>query len=109
MDMKWHRRRDLEGGKELGVWLCRDDTGAVTEENSMLNHTNIVVMTLIHTQRHLLVNGRILVHSRHGKKRLLLLVSILIQLPVLLCQNNTLITTPSTGAGCCLGVMYSEH
>lgn len=23
--MPWHRRRDLEGGKELGVWLLIDD------------------------------------------------------------------------------------
>ncbi|ERG92249.1 MAG: hypothetical protein J07HQW1_02284 [Haloquadratum walsbyi J07HQW1] len=38
MDMKWHRRRDLEGGKELGVWLCRDDTGAVTEELYVESH-----------------------------------------------------------------------
>lgn len=35
--MDWHRRRDLEGGKELGVWLLlADDT--VTEELYVESH-----------------------------------------------------------------------
>ncbi|ERG94602.1 hypothetical protein [Haloquadratum walsbyi] len=36
--MEWHRRKDLEGGKELGVWLCRDETGTVTEELYVESH-----------------------------------------------------------------------
>ncbi len=35
--MHWQRRRDLEGGKELGVWLLLDD-GAVTEELYVESH-----------------------------------------------------------------------
>lgn len=29
--MHWRRRRDLEGGKELGVWLLLDDGTVETE------------------------------------------------------------------------------
>jgi len=29
--MHWQRRRDLEGGKELGVWLLLDDGSVDTE------------------------------------------------------------------------------
>ena len=29
--MRWQRRRDLEGGKELGVWLLLDDGEVDTE------------------------------------------------------------------------------
>lgn len=29
--MRWHRRRDLEGGKELGIWLCTDGDRVVEE------------------------------------------------------------------------------
>lgn len=29
--MRWERRRDLEGGKELGVWLLIDDGTVDTE------------------------------------------------------------------------------
>jgi hypothetical protein len=35
--MHWRRRRDLEGGKELGVWLLLDD-GAVEEELYVESH-----------------------------------------------------------------------
>ena len=35
--MHWHRRRDLEGGKELGVWLLLDD-GAVEKELYVESH-----------------------------------------------------------------------
>lgn len=35
--MEWQRRRDLEGGKELGVWLLVDD-GAVDEELYVESH-----------------------------------------------------------------------
>lgn len=35
--MYWQRRRDLEGGKELGVWLLLDD-GAVQEELYVESH-----------------------------------------------------------------------
>ena len=35
--MRWHRRRDLEGGKELGVWLLLND-GAVEEELYVESH-----------------------------------------------------------------------
>lgn len=35
--MHWRRRRDLEGGKELGVWLLLDD-GEVTEELYVESH-----------------------------------------------------------------------
>lgn len=35
--MHWHRRRDLEGGKELGVWLLLDD-GTVEEELYVESH-----------------------------------------------------------------------
>jgi hypothetical protein len=33
----WQRRRDLEGGKEIGVWLLLDD-GTVTEELYVESH-----------------------------------------------------------------------
>ena len=29
--MHWRRRRDLEGGKELGVWLLLDEDAVDTE------------------------------------------------------------------------------
>jgi len=35
--MHWQRRRDLEGGKELGVWLLSDD-GAVEAELYVESH-----------------------------------------------------------------------
>ena len=35
--MFWQRRRDLEGGKELGVWLL-DDDGTVREELYVESH-----------------------------------------------------------------------
>ena len=35
--MHWQRRRDLEGGKELGVWLLYDD-GTVVEELYVESH-----------------------------------------------------------------------
>lgn len=35
--MGWQRRRDLEGGKELGVWLLVED-GTVTEELYVESH-----------------------------------------------------------------------
>jgi hypothetical protein len=35
--MHWQRRRDLEGGKELGVWLLQDD-GTVEEELYVESH-----------------------------------------------------------------------
>lgn len=34
----WERRRDLEGGKELGVWLLVDDEGAVDAELYVESH-----------------------------------------------------------------------
>ncbi|UPW00620.1 hypothetical protein M0R88_00615 [Halorussus gelatinilyticus] len=36
--MKWHRRRDLEGGKEIGVWLLADDDGSVERELYVESH-----------------------------------------------------------------------
>lgn len=36
--MQWERRRDLEGGKELGVWLLVDDDGAVERELYVESH-----------------------------------------------------------------------
>lgn len=36
--MHWVRRRDLEGGKELGVWLLVDDDGAVERELYVESH-----------------------------------------------------------------------
>lgn len=36
--MYWQRRRDLEGGKELGVWLLHED-GTVSEELYVESHT----------------------------------------------------------------------
>lgn len=36
--MRWERRRDLEGGKELGVWLLVDDEGSVVEELYVESH-----------------------------------------------------------------------
>jgi hypothetical protein len=35
--MHWERRRDLEGGKELGVWLLVDD-GRVAQELYVESH-----------------------------------------------------------------------
>lgn len=35
--MPWHRRRDLEGGKELGVWLLVQD-GTVERELYVESH-----------------------------------------------------------------------
>ncbi|SFB92855.1 hypothetical protein SAMN05444422_10390 [Halobiforma haloterrestris] len=35
--MHWQRRRDLEGGKEMGVWLLVDD-GSVEEELYVESH-----------------------------------------------------------------------
>ncbi len=35
--MRWQRRRDLEGGKELGVWLLLDD-GTVEKELYVESH-----------------------------------------------------------------------
>ncbi|QZA88380.1 hypothetical protein K0C01_11420 [Salinarchaeum sp. IM2453] len=36
--MEWNRRQDLEGGKELGIWLLRDETGTVHEELYVESH-----------------------------------------------------------------------
>jgi hypothetical protein len=36
--MHWERRRDLEGGKEIGVWLLVDDDGGVDRELYVENH-----------------------------------------------------------------------
>jgi len=36
--MKWQRRRDLEGGKEIGVWLLVDDDGSVERELYVESH-----------------------------------------------------------------------
>lgn len=36
--MHWDRRRDLEGGKELGVWLLVDDDDAVETELYVESH-----------------------------------------------------------------------
>lgn len=36
--MRWQRRRDLEGGKELGVWLLVDDDGDVDTELYVESH-----------------------------------------------------------------------
>lgn len=36
--MRWNRRRDLEGGKELGVWLLVDDAGGVDRELYVESH-----------------------------------------------------------------------
>jgi hypothetical protein len=36
--MQWKRRRDLEGGKELGVWLLVDDEGRVERELYVESH-----------------------------------------------------------------------
>jgi len=36
--MRWERRRDLEGGKELGVWLLVDDEGTVDRELYVESH-----------------------------------------------------------------------
>jgi hypothetical protein len=36
--MEWQRRRDLEGGKELGVWLLLDDEGTVERELYVESH-----------------------------------------------------------------------
>ncbi len=75
--MEWHRRRDLEGGKELGVWLCQDETGTITEELYVESHEYRGDDFDTYT-------GRILAHLKRQKKRSLLLVSILTQLLALL-------------------------
>lgn len=36
--MHWERRRDLEGGKELGIWLLMDDDGTVETELYVESH-----------------------------------------------------------------------
>lgn len=36
--MQWERRRDLEGGKELGVWLLVGGDGAVDTELYVESH-----------------------------------------------------------------------
>lgn len=36
--MRWERRPDLEGGKELGVWLLVGDDGAVERELYVESH-----------------------------------------------------------------------
>jgi hypothetical protein len=36
--MHWRRRRDLEGGKELGVWLLIDHDGVVESELYVESH-----------------------------------------------------------------------
>ena len=36
--MHWERRRDLEGGKELGVWLLVDSDGTVDRELYVESH-----------------------------------------------------------------------
>lgn len=36
--MRWERRRDLEGGKELGVWLLVDADGTVDTELYVESH-----------------------------------------------------------------------
>ena len=36
--MHWERRRDLEGGKELGVWLLAADDGSVERELYVESH-----------------------------------------------------------------------
>ncbi|MFC7079797.1 hypothetical protein [Halorussus caseinilyticus] len=36
--MHWERRRDLEGGKELGIWLLVDDDGGVERELYVESH-----------------------------------------------------------------------
>lgn len=37
--MHWQRRKDLEGGKELGVWLLLDESGQVDRELYVESHT----------------------------------------------------------------------
>ena len=36
--MHWERRRDLEGGKELGIWLRLNDHSEVVEELYVESH-----------------------------------------------------------------------
>jgi hypothetical protein len=36
--MHWERRRDLEGGKELGIWLLVDEAGSVERELYVESH-----------------------------------------------------------------------
>lgn len=36
--MHWQRRKDLEGGKELGVWLLVDENGRVERELYVESH-----------------------------------------------------------------------
>lgn len=37
MNMEWNRRKDLEGGKELGVWL-QEENGQVVKELYVESH-----------------------------------------------------------------------
>ena len=37
-DMHWERRRDLEGGKEIGIWLRLDDDNEVEDELYVESH-----------------------------------------------------------------------
>lgn len=34
----WERRRDLEGGKQLGIWLLKDGDGVVEKELIVETH-----------------------------------------------------------------------
>jgi len=36
--MHWKRRRDLEGGKEIGIWLLVDEDGGVERELYVESH-----------------------------------------------------------------------
>lgn len=36
--MHWERRRDLEGGKEIGIWLLVEDDGTVDAELYVESH-----------------------------------------------------------------------
>jgi hypothetical protein len=36
--MHWERRRDLEGGKEIGIWLLVDEDGGVERELYVESH-----------------------------------------------------------------------
>ena len=36
--MHWERRRDLEGGKEIGIWLLMDDDEEVAQELYVESH-----------------------------------------------------------------------
>lgn len=37
-DWYWERRRDLEGGKQLGIWLLKDGSGTVQKELVVETH-----------------------------------------------------------------------